>query len=124
MVSYIENQKQYVLLTDTAKLPASIKPWYHTISTYLLKGGKQPADYYVWTTYIVNGKETLSIALCHYDGFVLQKTIDEKDAERNKNRKPGEPLTVTDINGNTSGKDGNLEINKTKKQVEGFSLWQ
>lgn len=66
----------------------------------------------------------LSIPLCHYDGFVLKKNLEQKIKDANKERKEGDPMTVIVSKGNASGKDGNLLIDKKTKIVLSFKLWE
>lgn len=55
---------------------------------------------------------------------VMKNKLDTKNVEANKNRKEGEPVPVVYFNGNASGKDGNLELDKKTKSVLSFRLWQ
>ena len=124
MIQFIKCQKDFVALSDTANLPKEIQPYYESILDYLSKNNLNKNDYYVWTSFIEYGTDTIFIPIYHYDGFIKKKELEDKDRELNKNRKKDDPIFVTDMNGNATGKDGNLEIDKRTKKVTSFKLWQ
>ncbi len=124
IIEFIKTKKDFVLLTDTNFLPQTIIPYYESVANYMSKNKMNMNDYYVWTSYIKNQATSICIPICHYEGFKLLKDLKNKDEEANKNRKKNDPLIITDINGNVSGIDGDLEIDKKTKKVMRFSLWQ
>jgi hypothetical protein len=79
-------------------------------------------EYWIWTSNIHEDSNSLSIPICHYDGFLRKKELEQKNKDANKDRKEGEPLEVIVSKGNASGKDGNLEIDKNTKIVLSFTL--
>ena len=81
-------------------------------------------DYWILTPSVKEDSSSLSIPICHYDGFVFKKELEQKNKDANKDRKEGEPMTVITFVGNASGKDGNLEIDKNTKIVLSFKLWE
>ena len=124
VINYIEVQREFVGLNDLNGIPDYIRPYLSSIEEYMNKN-KMPLDeYWIWTSYIREDSNSLSIPICHYDGFVVIKELEQKNKDANKDRKEGEPMTVIAFKGNASGKDGNLEIDKNTKIVLSFKLWE
>ncbi len=124
IVNYIENQNEFTGLNDMNGIPDSIRSYFNSVKDYMNKNNMDLADYWIWTSHIQEDSNSISIPICHYSGFVFMKELEEKNKNENKDRKTGEPITVIDFNGNMSGKDGNLEIEKKTKKVLSFGLWQ
>jgi len=108
-------------LLDTANHPISIKPYYKPILSYLLKDA---SNCYISTKGIEETSDLLSISVYHYKGFERKKRLEDEDKEANKNKRAGEPMQVSVLAGNVSGKDGTLVIDKKTKAVIRFLLWQ
>jgi len=123
-IQYIQTQAAYISLTDSTIMPGQLIPYSGLILDYLAKHKMNKNDYYIWISYIQEDTNSLFIPICHYDGFVLKKEIEEKNKKAKENNKPGEPLTVIDFVGNASGRDGSLKIDKQLKKVVGFELWE
>jgi hypothetical protein len=124
IINYIKVQSEYVELNDLNRIPDNIRPYLSSVKEYMNKNKMPLNEYWIWTSYIKEDSNSLSIPICHYNGFVFKKELEEKDKKANENKKPGEPLRVTDFVGNASGKDGNLEIDKNTKIVLSFKLWE
>ncbi len=123
ILEYISHKEGLVVLTDSSDLSVSIKPYQGIIMDYLAKNNLNTNDYYVWTSRIQKNNSTLIIPIYHYDGFKFVKELEDQNAAAYKARKEGELITVTDFNGNASGKDGNLEIDLQTKKVS-FAVWE
>lgn len=123
-LEFIKSKKNFVLLTDTVNLSPIVKPYYKIIADYLSMCKMEINDYYVYTNNIQSSDSILSIPIYNYYGFKKLKDLEDKDKAANKKRKEGEYIMVTDIDGNVSGKDGNLEIDMRLKRIIRFSLWQ
>lgn len=124
VINYIEAQSEFVGLNDLNRIPQYIRPYINSIEEYMNKNKMHLNEYWIWTSYIQEDSTSLSIPICHYDGFVIQKELEQKNKDANKDRKEGEPLKVIVSKGNASGKDGNLEIDKNTKIVLSFKLWE
>lgn len=124
IVNYIEVKSEFVGLNDLNRIPDCIRPYLSSIKEYMNKNLMPLNEYWIWTSYIQEDSNSLSIPICHYDGFVFQKELEQKNKDANKDRKEGELMTVCASVGNASGKDGNLEINKNTKIVLSFTLWE
>ena len=121
VIDYIKAKKTFVPLLDTANHPISIKPYYKPILSYLLKDA---SNCYISTKGIEETSDLLSISVYHYKGFERKKRLEDEDKEANKNKRAGEPMQVSVLAGNVSGKDGTLVIDKKTKEVIRFLLWQ
>jgi len=121
VIDYIKAKKTFVPLLDTANHPISIKPYYKPILSYLLKDA---SNCYISTKGIEETSDLLSISVYHYKGFERKKRLEDEDKEANKNKRAGEPMQVSVLAGNVSGKDGTLVIDKKTKAVIRFLLWQ
>ncbi len=124
VTKYIGEQKEFVRLSDLNKVHGSIKPYLNTIKDYMANNEMDINGYWIWTSYVQENSNSIFIPICHYDGFVFKKNLEEKNEEAKKNRKAGDLETVITFNGNASGKDGNMEIDKTTNKVLSFALWQ
>lgn len=124
IIKYINAQEEFVGLNNLDKLPKSVRDYLTAIKDYMVSSKMDLNDYWVWTSYIEEDSNTISIPLCHYDGFVFKRELEEESIEVNKDRKEGEQLIVIDFNGNASGKDGNLRINKFSRKVLSYKLWE
>ena len=124
IINYINNQTEFIELNNLDGLPKSIKPYVSAIKDYMAVNKMNLSDYWIWNSYIEEDSDLIFIPICHYHGFVFKKDLEEKNIEANKDRKEGKPLTVIDFNGNASGKDGILEIDKSTNKVLSFRLWQ
>ena len=124
IIQYIQTQAAYISLTDSTNIPGKLIPYYGLILDYMAKHKMNKNDYFIWISSIKDDTNSLTIPFCHYDGFVVKKGIEEKNKKAIKNKKPGEPFTVTAFVGNASGRDGSLEIDKQLKKVVGFGLWE
>ncbi|UTW65124.1 hypothetical protein KFE94_10575 [bacterium SCSIO 12643] len=124
IINYINDQKEFVGFNNLDELPESIKPYLTTIKDYMANNKMDLNDYWFWTSYVQEDSSSIYIPICHYDGFVFKKDLEEKNIEANKDRKERELITVINFNGNASGKDGNLEIDRSTNKVLSFRLWQ
>ncbi len=121
VIDYIKAKKTFVPLLDTANHPVSIKPYYKPIFSRLLKDA---SSFYISTKGIEETSDLLSISVYHYKGFERKKRLEDEDREANKSKKAGEPMQMSGLAGNASGKDGTLVIDKKTKEVIRFLLWQ
>lgn len=124
VLNYIKAKKEFVALTDTSNLPPAIKPYHQAITAYMSQHNMDKNDYYVSANGVGGSWEVLTFQVYHYNGFKLLKEMEDKDRESNKNRRDGDPVIVTDLNGNASGMDGTMAVSRMSGQVIGFSLWQ
>ena len=124
IINYIEVQSKFVGLNDLNRIPDDIKPYLNSIKEYMNKNKMPFNEYWIWTSYIKNDSNSLSIPICHYDGFVREKELEQKNKDANKDRKEGEPRAIITFVGNASGKDGTLQIDKKTKIVLSFNLWE
>ena len=122
IIQYIQTKAAYISLTDSTNIPGKLIPYYGLILDYLAKHNMNKSDYYIWISYIKDDTNSLTIPICHYDGFVIIKGVEEENKKAFENKKPGEPYKVTQMVGNASGRDGSLEIDKQLKKVVGFRL--
>lgn len=133
VLDYIAEQKNYVALTNTQDLPPHIKPYQKIITAYFYRDllklherycAKHPNGYFIHLDNFSFREDTnfVEISVSHYDGFVEEKII--RDANRTETRRRNDGyIVVTDINGNRSGCDGAVKIDKKTKKVVSFSLW-
>lgn len=124
VIDFIKEQKEFVGLNELGSIPDSIIPYLDSVKDYMKMNKMNPDDYWIWTSYIQEDSNSVFIPLCHYDGFEFKKNLEEQNKEANKDRKEGDLITVIDFNGNASGKDGHLQIEKSTKKVLSFRLWQ
>lgn len=104
VIEFIKSNKSYVVLSDSASMPESVKDYYNCISKYFKRHRKVLDDYYVLSSRIEDDSTLISIPIYHYDGFKKQKEANDKN----------EKLLIL---GNLSGKDGYIKINKSTKKV-------
>lgn len=123
-LKYIEAQNNFVSLLDTSQLAESLRPYSTAITDYFSIHKMDLGDYWIWTSYIEEDAHSIFIPICHYDGFVFKKNLEEQNIALNKERKSTDPLTVMDFNGNASTKDGTLEIDKMTYKVVSYKYWQ
>lgn len=119
---YIESKGHFVRLNDPNKIPKSIQPYLESVKTYMAANHLELNQYWVSTIDIKEDSANISIPVYHYDGFERIKELEEEYKEAKKNAKDG-VITVTDLMGNASGKDGHIEIVKSTKKVFRFSIW-
>jgi hypothetical protein len=124
IINYIEVQSKYVELNDLNRIPDYIRPYLSSIKKYMNKNKMPLNEYWILTSSVKEDSNSLSIPICHYDGFVVRKEYEQKNKDANKDRKEGEPMTIIAFVGNAGGKDGNLEIDKNTKIVLSFKLWE
>lgn len=124
IINYIEVQSKFVGLNDLNRIPDDIKPYLNSIKEYMNKNKMPFNEYWIWTSYIKEDSTSLSIPICHYDGFVRQMELELKNKDSDKNRNEGEPIPIFIFVGNASGKDGTLQIDKKTKIVLSFNLWE
>ena len=123
IINYIEAQSEFVGLNDLNRIPDSIRPYLSSIKKYMNKNKMPLNEYWILTSSIKEDSNSLSIPICHYDGFVVKKEYEQRNKDANKDRKEGEPKVFAFFGfGNVSGKDGSLEINKNTKIVLSFKL--
>ncbi|GEM_PF-1950135 len=122
--NYIDAQNEFIGLRDLNKMSDSIKPFLSSINEFMTLRKMNYNRYWINTTSIIEDSTQMYIPIHHYDGFVFEKELQEKNIRANKDKKEEEPLTITDFVGNASGKDGYLEIDKKTKRVIGFGVWQ
>ena len=124
VIEFIKSQKEFVGVVDTINLPAIVKPYYKSILDYLTENKLNKKLYYISVNYIQDKSESISIPLYHFNGFKKQLELENKDKEYNEKRPKGEYPRTTNMVGNASGKDGNLEIEKKTQKIIGFTFWQ
>lgn len=124
VIGFIKAKSEYIGLNELHKIPATIKPYIDLVKDYMIQNKMNPDDYWIWTSYIRENSNSIWIPICHYDGFVFEKRLESENKEANKYRNEEAPIVVMDYNGNASGKDGNIEIDKKTETVLSFKLWQ
>lgn len=124
ILKYIEAQTNFVNLTDTSQYAESLRPYSAAIIDYFSIHKMDLGDYWIWTSYIEEDAHSIFIPICHYDGFVFKKNLEEQNIALNKERKSTDPITVVDFYGNASTKDGTLEIDKMTYKVLSYKYWQ
>lgn len=124
ILKYIEAQNNFVSLLDTSQFAESLRPYSTSINAYFFIHKMDLGDYWIWTSYIEEDAHCIFIPICHYDGFVFKKNLEEQNIALNKERKSTDPITVLDFNGNASTKDGTLEIDKMTHKVLSYKYWQ
>jgi hypothetical protein len=122
VVNYIESQSEFIGLNDLSRIPESIKPYIKSIKDYMGKNLMHPDDYWICSSSIQEDSNPISIPIRHYNTFVCVKEVEEKNEEAKKNRQEDGSYLVAVQNGNISGKDGTLEIDKSSKEVLSFKL--
>lgn len=124
IINYIEVQSEFIGLNDINRIPDYIRPYLSSIKEYMNKNKMPLNEYWIWTSYIQEDSNSLSIPICHYDGFVFKKELEQKNKDAKKDRKEGEPMKVFAFVGNAGGRDGNLKIDKNTKNVLSFELME
>lgn len=114
---FIQSKGNYIALDDTEKLNTTIKNCVPNIEKYLTGKNEKLENYYTDTLHMKLENNSIFIALKHIDGF---KVLFNSTKENTKQK--GGALTV--VTGNLSGKDGNIEIDRTSLKIKGFLLYQ
>jgi hypothetical protein len=123
VLNNIKAQKEYVALTDKAHLPESIMTYYASIVFFFYKNNLDKNNFYVLPNYIKDQDSIIIMEVCHYNGFKFEMELEKENIELNKNRKKDDPVIVKTVNGNMSGFDGYLEIDKATKKIKQYVLY-
>jgi phage anti-repressor protein len=78
IINYIEVQSEFVGLNDLNRIPDYIRPYLSSIKEYMNKNKMPLNEYWIWTSYVQEDSNSLSIPICHYEGFVVKKKFDKK----------------------------------------------
>ena len=134
IINFIDDQEEYVKLTDFEKLPKKVSKYYDVIIDFMEIRNMETEEYFVWLSYIEDSDSIIKIPICHYDGFVRKYNdkieFDKIEADQSKlevdtSINDGGYFLHTGIKGNASGgKDGNLLIDKVTSSVLEFGIWR
>ncbi|MCI5054677.1 MAG: hypothetical protein MRY83_01145, partial [Flavobacteriales bacterium] len=81
-------------------------------------------EYFVDTSNIEYHDLSITIPLYHTEGFIRSVKLQEENNELNKNKGTMNKYTIVkDVNGNMSGFDGHIEIDRSSNKIQ-FSVWQ
>lgn len=124
VIEFIKSKKEFVGVDDTSNLPAIVRSYYKSILNYLTDNKLDKKLYYISINYIQDKSESILVPLYHFAGFKKKLELENKDKDFNAKIWKGEYPRTTNMMGNASGKDGNLEIDKKTKNIIGFTFWQ
>ncbi len=115
VIQFIKAKGEFVSLADSTELLKYMdQSTFRLLTVYLANN-----HFYISPSHIVDNTETIAIPVFHYNGFVREKELEEKNEKARING--GSILSIT---GNMSGNDGNVVIDKVHRRVKEFGVWQ
>jgi hypothetical protein len=122
VINYIKAQKEFVGVTDVNKIPNSIKPYFSSIESYMEQRKWPFGDYWISTSSIRESPNSISVSIYHYNGFVVEKELEERQKKLDMARVGGDTIVV--IRAGTPNGGGILVIDKDEKRVVSYQRYQ